>query len=239
VLPSTELTDRPGRGRTYAEMVRPAIADAGPTGRVRLDAIARWLQDAAYYDLVDAGWERPAPWLVRRLRIRVERFPVLPERLTLETWCSGIGPAIAERRTRLRGEDGARVEAAALWISIDPGTQRPAPLTDAFMAVYAASADGRRSRTRLRHAAAPSAGAVRSAFTFRAADLDPVHHVNNAAYWAVLEEELGDRAADEPIDAEVEHRSATGPGTVEVHADGAGGRWVVADGAVVATFAVA
>ena len=53
MLPSTELTDRPGRGRTYAEAVRPAIADAGPTGRVRLDAIARWLQDAAYYDLVD------------------------------------------------------------------------------------------------------------------------------------------------------------------------------------------
>jgi acyl-ACP thioesterase len=239
VLPSTELTDRPGRGRTYAETVRPAIADAGPTGRVRLDAIARWLQDAAYYDLVDAGWERPSPWLVRRLRIRVERFPVLPERLTLETWCSGVGRAVAERRTSMRGEDGAHVEAAALWISIDPGTQRPAPLTDAFMAVYAASADGRRSRTRLRHAAAPSDGAARSMFTFRAADLDPVHHVNNAAYWAVLEEELGDRAADEPIDAEVEHRSATGPGTVEVHADGAGGRWVVADGAVVATFAVA
>ena len=126
-MPYTELTDRPGTGRAYTEAVRAAIGDAGATGRVRLDAIARWLQDAAYYDLVDAGWERPGPWLVRRLRIRVERFPVFPERLALTTWCSGDGRADAERRTSVRGEEGARIESAALWVALNPVTQRPAP----------------------------------------------------------------------------------------------------------------
>ena len=36
----------------------PGIADAVGDGRVRLDAIARWLQDVAYADLIDAGFER-------------------------------------------------------------------------------------------------------------------------------------------------------------------------------------
>ena len=174
---------------------------------------------------------------MRRLRIRVERFPVLPERLALTTWCSGIGSAVAERRTSLRGEAGACVESAALWVSIDPAAQRPAPLSDAFKAVYGAAADGRRARTGLRHPAAPPPGAgVRATFTFRAGDLDLARHVNNAAYWTVLEDELIDRTAAEPLDVEVEHRSAAGPGRVEVVADDAGGRWIVADGTVVATF---
>jgi len=236
-VPFTELTDRPGTGRAYTEPVRPAIGDAGATGRVRLDAIARWLQDAAYYDLVDAGWDPPGPWLVRRLRIRVERFPELPERLELTTWCSGVGPAVAERRTSLRGEEGARIESAALWVFLDPVKQRPAPHSAEFMAVYGTAANGRRARTKLYHPGTPPPDAVaRASFTFRAADLDPARHVNNAAYWAVLEDELAEYGAGEPVDIEIEHRNATGPGPADVLADGKGGRWVLADGAVVATF---
>jgi len=235
-VPFTELTDRPGTGRAYTEAVRAAIGDAGATGRVRLDAIARWLQDAAYYDLVDAGWDPPGPWLVRRLRIRVERFPVFPERLELTTWCSGFGRAVAERRTSVRGDAGARVESAALWVALNPVTQRPAPHSDAFMAAYGAAANGRRSRTKLYHPAAPPADAARASFTFRAADLDPARHVNNAAYWAVVEDELTDLEAGAPVDIEIEHRTATGAGPVDVLSDRAGGRWIVADGTVVATF---
>lgn len=235
--PFTELAERPATGRFYSEAVRAGIASVSPTLRVRLDAIASWLQDAAYWDLVDAGWERPSPWLVRRLRISVQRFPVFAEPLTLTTWCSALGTAVAERRTSLRGEHGGHVETVAQWIAVDPATQRPAPLNDEFLAIYAPSADGRRSRTKLRHPAEPPPGSQRRPFAFRAADLDPAQHVNNAAYWTVLEEELEGHAVDEPFDAEVEHRSATAARAAEVHST-AGGRWVVAGGAVVATFVV-
>jgi hypothetical protein len=83
--------------------------------------------------------------------------------------------------------------------------------------------------------AAPGAVA-RASFTFRAADLDPARHVNNAAYWAVLEDELAELGAGEPVDIEIEHRSSTGPGPADVLADATGGRWVAVDGAAVATF---
>ena len=42
---------------------------------MRLDAIARWLQDVAYADLLDAGFDEGGVWIVRRLRLRVEVWP--------------------------------------------------------------------------------------------------------------------------------------------------------------------
>src|SRR3954451_18596991 len=233
--PFTALADHPGPGRAYTERVRAGIDTAGPSGRVRLDAIARWLQDAAYFDLVDAGWERPAPWIVRRLRIPTERFPVLGEQLRLTTWCSALGKAVAERRTSLAGEDGARIETVAQWIAVNRATGRLAPLNEEFHALFARSAAGRRSRTRLHHPPEPPPDALRRPFTFRASDLDAVGHVNNAAYWAVLEEELTEHPADSSLDAEIEHRAAAGAHPVEIHA-AEGARWVVSGAAVSATF---
>jgi hypothetical protein len=51
----TELALEPAAARVFGQAVGPGIADATGSGRVSLDAIARWLQDVAYLDLVDAG----------------------------------------------------------------------------------------------------------------------------------------------------------------------------------------
>ena len=99
----TELVDWSG-GRSYDQALRPGIADADDNGRCRLDAMARWLQDIAYRDLVDAGFEGRGAWIVRRNRIRVEAFPRFGEELELRTFCSGIGRFSAERRTTIQGE---------------------------------------------------------------------------------------------------------------------------------------
>jgi acyl-ACP thioesterase len=235
-MPLTELADRPPTGRIYTDTVRTGIGDAAPTGRIRLDAIARWLQDAAYWDLVDAGWEQPAWWLVRKLRIRAVRFPEFGARLELATWCSGLGHSVAERRTTITGDDGAHIEAVGQWIHFDHETERPVALPERFLDVYAPAAMGRRTRTKLKQPEPPSDAAARD-FVFRASDVDQAEHVNNAAYWAVLEEELGDRPATGGIDVEVEHRSALLAGSARV-LSAEGGRWVL-DGAgdVVASFA--
>ena len=85
----------------------PGIADAVGSGRVRVDAIARWLQDVAYADIIDAGFDEGGAWVVRRMRMRIEAFPRFGERVTLSTFCSGIGRFAAERRTSIRGETAA------------------------------------------------------------------------------------------------------------------------------------
>src|SRR5438105_4911076 len=48
--PDSELVPVPADGRVFSESVRPGLADCSPSGRIRLDALARWLQDVAYAD---------------------------------------------------------------------------------------------------------------------------------------------------------------------------------------------
>lgn len=212
-------------GRVYERALLPGIADAGPTGRVRLDAIARWLQDVAYLDLIDAGVVEDGVWVVRRTRIEVERFPRFGEEVTLRTWCSGIGRFSAERRTTIAGGE-ASIEAVALWVWLDAETLRPRRFPSDFVEVYGESAAGREAKVRLRHPEPPQR-TPQAAWRFRAADLDTAGHVNNAAYLAVVEEEL---AAAEPqaLELEIEYREPARRGEALVIADSAM-RWIVGE----------
>jgi acyl-ACP thioesterase len=206
--------------RRFRHADRVLLGDATPDGRARLDALARWLQDAAYLDVLDAGFAEHGAWVVRRSRLEITRFPVFGERLELETWCSGLGKMWAERRTSVRGEHGAQVDAVALWVFIDPDTGRPRPLDEAQLDVWGSSAGGHRVRARLTHDD-PPAGAGAVPWRFRRADLDIAAHVNNAVYWTVLEEQLP--ALDAPVTAEIEHRGAALDGEAVVRHEG--DRW--------------
>lgn len=203
---TAELAEHPGAGRLYREDMRVGAADADPRGRCRLDAIARYLQDVAYADLVDAGLEGAGVWIVRRNRIVVERFPRFFEMLRLETWCSGASRLCAERRTTLRSESGAAVEAATLWVNLERDGGVPRRLGGDFDAIFGPSAAGRRVKSKLNHPPPPPAPAGDEAsWAFRASDLDLAGHVNNAAIWQVLEQELVAGPEPRRIDVEIEY----------------------------------
>jgi acyl-ACP thioesterase len=227
----TELVPRPQQGRVFEQTFQSGFADCAPSGRLRLDALARWLQDVAYADVVDAELAGRAVWVVRRTRIRVSRFPRFGERCRLATFCSGLGRMWAERRTSITraGESQSDVEAVSLWVHLDPESWRPVPIMGAEAELYGASANGRRVTARLRH---PQPGRVgsgieqRSTWAFRATELDIAGHVNNAAYWQPLEEELLVGAEPEQLDAEVEYRTPAQPGEKDLLRDGPH-RWIV------------
>lgn len=211
--------------------------DTAPNGRARLDSMVDWLQAVAYADVVDAGLDGVVLWVVRRVALRIERFPRLGERVELRTACSALGARWAERRTSAAGSGGGRVEAVALWVAIDPATLRPARI-DRLAGVYGESAGDRRARTGLKHPPPPADHTTRRPWPVRRADLDVAGHVNNAAYWQVLEEELSDRDAESGLDVDVEHRSPCGLEDAFVLAD-ADRRWVVkGDGTLCASFHV-
>jgi acyl-ACP thioesterase len=162
---------------------------------------------------------------VRRTEIRIDRFPRFEEPLTLTTWASGAGRMWAERHTSIAG----CVEAAALWVHIDPASARPLPLPDAFDDIYGPSTEGRRVKARLRHPG-PPAGAPGTPWLFRRSDLDVADHVNNAAYWCALEELVP--LPPEPVTAEIEFRAPAPAGEARVLA-GDGIWWIASpDGEV-------
>jgi acyl-ACP thioesterase len=213
----TDLVEPPPSGRIYRWPLRPAIADVigdGREGRARMDAIARWLQEVAYLDLIDAGFEGRGGWIVRKTRILVESFPRFGEDLEAATFCSGIGRFCAERRTSVSG-GGASLEAVALWVLIGLENGQPMRLPGDFVAAYEESARGRRASVRLRHPDPPG-GAGSREWTWRTADLDIAGHVNNSHYWGVLEEALAAGPEPQRLDAEIEHRSAAQPGAARI-----------------------
>jgi acyl-ACP thioesterase len=231
--PSREILPRASGVRLFAGPGFAGIADCAPSGRVRLDALARWLQDIAYLDVLDAGLESAAVWVVRRTRIRVNRWPQFAERFELTTFCTGLGRMWAERRTDVTrpGVSTPDVEAVSLWVHLDPERRLPFPLTEAEVSAYSGPGPRRRVTARLRHPLPPAscrAGGAGSEWTFRATESDLADHINNAAYWQPLEEEL--LSANEepgPVDIELEYRAPAQPGAKRWLADG-DARWIVA-----------
>ena len=197
----------------------PGLADCAPSGRMRLDAVARWLQDIAWFDIEDAGTGDVAFWILRRTRIRVTRFPRLHEPYTVRTFCSGFGRLVAERRTHIgpaSDPDSSWVEAGALWVHLDPQTRRPFGLTPEELAIFADAGYGeRRVSHRLTHPR-PDADTGVHLFDwhFRRTDSDVADHINNSAYWELLEEELLQAGPVEMtgVDAELEFRDGAQPG---------------------------
>lgn len=222
----SELVPRPHQGRVFEQVVRPGFADCAPSGRIRLDALARWLQDIAYGDVADAGMAHTAVWVVRRTRIRVERFPRFGDACALATFCSGLGRMWAERRTSISrlGEAESDVEAVSLWVHLDPIDWRPIPFSEEEAALYGTSAAGRRVTARLRHPPPDSVWGG-STWTFRSTELDIAGHINNAAYWEPFEEELLGGPEPALLDAELEYRSPCQPGEKRLVRDGQM-RWI-------------
>src|SRR5262249_49716337 len=140
VLRTLVLIPRPASGRTFSGTARVRLGDVSPKGRVRLDAVARYLQDVAHDDAVGASGEDAARWVVRRTEMHIERFPVFREDLRLTTWASGTGGRWAERRTSVEGDRGGAIEVAALWVHVDPATGRPKRLAPSFFDAYGEAA---------------------------------------------------------------------------------------------------
>lgn len=237
-----EYVDPPGRGRLYSMARRVHLGDVDHTAKLRLEALARFLQDVATDDAHDAGLSGGrGVWVLRRVDMEIAGLPALYDPVELHTFCSGTGPRWAERRTRMTGSGRVLVEAVAVWVYIDGARGRSLPLGDEFAAVYAESTCGRRVSGRLHHRA-PSDAASTRPWLLRASDYDVLDHVNNARSLEAVEDELAARLpTDRPVRASAEYRGTIEQGEqLELASevvDGAdGGRellaWLVSDGEV-------
>jgi acyl-ACP thioesterase len=206
-----EFVGQTAGGRVVTGPARVGLGDVRPDGRVRLDALACFMQDVADVDVESAQIDDPdGVWVLRRLSMRIARTPRFRDELTLATWCSGTGARWAERRTDIARAGDVCVETVGLWVHVDRATGRPKPLPVGFEHVWGEQARARRVRARLSQGPAPD-GAPRQRWPLRATDVDVVGHVNNAAYWAAVEEEIARRSIRHVLAATIEFGGGIDP----------------------------
>ncbi len=235
--PATELLPLTDRGRRYVAERTVRLGDVDPSGRLRLDAAARYLQDVASDDALAADLPNALGWVVRRTMMQVSAAPVVTERVGLTTFCTGAGRSWAERRTSIAGELGGSIDAVSLWVQIDTTTGRPARLGEEFFAVYGEAAAERTVSSKLSLPGRPSDGAASESWRFRRSDLDLFDHVNNAAQWAVVEEMVQRAGADRRLTAELEYLAPADAGAdLQLTVEGGSG-WLLDGTTVCSAFA--
>ena len=205
------------------------LADTGPDGRLRVDGLARFLQDVATEDSEDAGLDAGATWVARRTSFQLAagaRWPVLGETFELTTWCGGTGAAWAERRTDLTVDGTLQLESAVLWVPLD-AAGRPTRISPEFRERFGESCAGRRVSGRVARTS-PPAGATTRPWPLRRSDLDVIGHVNNAAVWEAIVELLDASATS----ASVIHHGPLDAGDAVELASVDGRLWLLVDGDV-------
>jgi acyl-ACP thioesterase len=196
--PSTES------GYSTSRTVR--TGDVDPQRRLRLDSIARYLQDTAGDDLEAAGHARTDPyWIVRRTVIDVIEPISWPATVHQQRWCSGLSTRWANMRVRLTAEHGRRpadsearpdglVETEAFWINVNAHGV-PSRISDDGIATLASTTDTHRLRWAAMTTARPDDlpdldQPGDRPHVLRSTDFDPLQHLNNAAYFDAVEDEL-------------------------------------------------
>lgn len=200
----------PARGRVFTASRAIRGTDVTPDGRLRLDVLARYLQEVAEDDVADAGLTLPYGWLLRRCQVSIRGYPRFGEQARLATFCSATGPRWAQRTTTLTGPSGDLMQATALWVAVSRADGRPAGLGEPFHRVYGKATQGRRVSARLTHPAPPGQQDARP-WPLRASDFDTAGHVNNTVHWAAVEDVLA-RLDWLPVSAEIEYQRPILPG---------------------------
>jgi acyl-ACP thioesterase len=203
--------------------------------------LARYLQDVATDDGLDAAIEPELGWVTRKTVLDIRRRPRTGQRLELATWASGAGSRWAERRTTITVKGETVVEAAALWICVDLATMRPAKLSPRFWRAYGDAVGQRKVPTRLAHPE-PALDRLKGArrWPLRVSDFDIFDHVNNAATWTPIEDELLRVAGQTTIRwVELEYRVPIDRGDavgLVSEVDGSSARvWLISEGAVLSS----
>jgi acyl-ACP thioesterase len=183
----------PARSVTVAYRAR--FDECGPDGAVRSSAFLRYAQDLAWIHSERLGFgrewyaERNLAWVVRAVELAMLAPIPLGTTIRLTTRVSGFRKVWARRRTEGVDAAGAPVLWAHTdWVMTDTARGLPGRVPEAFPAAFHVPAGGFEPG-RVPLPPTPD-GARRHATTVRPQDIDPMGHVNNAAYVDYLEETL-------------------------------------------------
>ena len=158
----------------------------------------RYMQETAFDAAAAAGYglsrhkEMGRLWLVRQTGIEYFRPLFYNDPVQVKTWVEDFRRLDSRRAYEFRktGSDELAARAYTDWVFLDTATMRPAPIPqevkEAFVPEGFPERNGRRER--IPAAPPPPPGVFRLARRVEWRDIDPLGHVNNAAYLAYAED---------------------------------------------------
>ena len=217
--PAGSASSAGGRRATVPYRVR--FDEATPDGDVRASTILRWAQDAAWIHCEALGYDRAwylargLTWLVRAIELAIREPVQFGETVAVSTEVTGFRRVWARRRTEVTRDGRLLAWVHTDWVMTDE-RGLPARIPDDFPRRFE-TVPGSFSPGRV-HLPDPPPIAIVREFAVRHVELDPLGHVNNAAYLDYLEEVLADvpggivRPATVPRSYRLEYLVAAGPG---------------------------
>ncbi|WP_439029876.1 acyl-[acyl-carrier-protein] thioesterase [Gordonia terrae] len=224
------LSDRKPGSAFYEVGYRVRTGDVDQDMRVRLDAVARYLQDVANDNIEATEFHATDPfWIVRRTIIDVIEPITWPAAVTAQRWCGALSTRWTNMRVRLTAEHEINrfnpeprppglIETEAFWINVNEKGV-PSRLSDEAFAMLSAMTDEHRLRWRsMNPEKAPDPGEITMPdreHVLRITDFDPFKHLNNAAYLEAIEDELVEHPdlVDGPHRVVIEYLRPIVPGT--------------------------
>lgn len=182
------LAEQPDTGYVYRTSWRVATGDIGSDLNLRLDGVARYIQEVGAENLVDADEAEDHPhWLVQRTVIDVIEPIEFPNEVSFSRWCSALSTRWCTMRVDLVGSDGGRIETEGFWIAINAKTLTPQRATDSLIERFSTTTNEYRLKWRpwLQD---PDTTDQSIPFALRRTDIDLFEHVTNTAYWHAVHE---------------------------------------------------
>ena len=185
-----EIIEPSTTSRQFQLNRRVALADTDPSGRLRLDACARYLQDVAAFDAIDADISQIGNWVLRENNISIASFPTYGQAVNSKTYLTGSGRAWVERTSVISDvSSGATlISAQAIWVLTNLTTGAPASVPERLYEIYGPLALKRRISIRNTRPQKAPDHATKINWQIRYSDQDILSHLNNATYLEVVEE---------------------------------------------------
>jgi len=159
-----------------------------PKGKAHLFTICNYLQEAASMHATMAGLgfddmiRKNQVWVLTRLKVMIERYPVWNETLNLETWSRGNEGIFYLRDFIIMDEKKqVSIKATSSWAAINLKTRKPELVDGLEMKLYSQK-EKIAHDTRLKKL--PELGKLKllREYKIQYTDIDIVYHVNNVKY---------------------------------------------------------
>ena len=192
--------------RIFTSSRRVRVSDCDQEGKVRIDAIARYLQDIGFDDTNDIGVGDGGLWVARKIEIEfpdTSSWPKRNEMIKLETYCGGVGGASAERIVKI-SSGKEEIVASTIWVHVDRNG-KPDKVPGWLSTAYPKAKKIKAPKSG--KSESDFSGAKKIRFPIRQSDFDVNGHVNNAVSFVALNEAGAEIGASAPLELEVQYLS--------------------------------